>query len=208
MIRDSSAVARPTPSPAHPVRPAEAKLARIFTPSRLFIYYNERAIEHSVDSDSGAQIRDGIKSVAKQGDCPETEWPYVDRQIQNQAADEMLRGRAEIQGRFVSAPDAGAEPAQGLPRVRATCLSLVSRFMKALRARRWRRPATRRCRNPARRRWAATRRRRRLRRREAVVHRAQFVGAAWGMAGYFTLPYAYLTDENLASDFWTIRVVQ
>ena len=48
-----------------------------FTPSRLFIYYNERAIEHSTASDSGAQIRDGIKSVAKQGDCPETEWPYV-----------------------------------------------------------------------------------------------------------------------------------
>jgi C1A family cysteine protease len=48
-----------------------------FVPSRLFIYYNERVIEHTVDFDSGAQIRDGIKSVAKQGDCPETEWPYV-----------------------------------------------------------------------------------------------------------------------------------
>src|SRR6516162_9925260 len=47
-----------------------------FTPSRLFIYYNERAIEGTVDSDSGAQIRDGIKSVGQQGDCPETEWPY------------------------------------------------------------------------------------------------------------------------------------
>src|SRR5690349_8351692 len=46
-----------------------------FTPSRLFIYYNERVIEHSVDSDSGAQIRDGIKTTAKLGDCPESEWP-------------------------------------------------------------------------------------------------------------------------------------
>jgi C1A family cysteine protease len=33
-------------------------------------------------------------------------------------------------------------------------------------------------------------------------------GNRWGIKGYFTLPYAYLTDENLASDFWTIRVVQ
>jgi C1A family cysteine protease len=33
-------------------------------------------------------------------------------------------------------------------------------------------------------------------------------GNQWGIKGYFTLPYAYLTDENLASDFWTIRVVQ
>ncbi len=47
-----------------------------FVPSRLFIYYNERAMENSVSSDAGAQIRDGIKSIATQGDCPETEWPY------------------------------------------------------------------------------------------------------------------------------------
>ena len=37
--------------------------------SRLFIYYNERVIEHTVASDSGAQIRDGIKTLAKQGAC-------------------------------------------------------------------------------------------------------------------------------------------
>jgi C1A family cysteine protease len=46
-------------------------LPAVFIPSRLFIYYNERAIEGTVASDSGAQIRDGIKSVAKQGVCPE-----------------------------------------------------------------------------------------------------------------------------------------
>ena len=45
-------------------------------PSRLFIYYNERVIEGTVRSDSGAQIRDGIKSVASVGVCPEPEWPY------------------------------------------------------------------------------------------------------------------------------------
>jgi len=32
-------------------------------------------------------------------------------------------------------------------------------------------------------------------------------GKGWGMGGYFTLPYAYLTDDNLAADFWTIRIV-
>src|SRR5262245_42542108 len=47
-----------------------------FIPSRLFIYYNERVIEGTVRSDSGAQIRDGIKTVAHDGDCPEKEWPY------------------------------------------------------------------------------------------------------------------------------------
>ena len=49
-----------------------------FTPSRLFIYYNERLMEGTVASDAGANIRDGIKSVASVGDCPETLWPYDD----------------------------------------------------------------------------------------------------------------------------------
>jgi C1A family cysteine protease len=49
-----------------------------FVPSRLFIYYNERFMEHDVQADRGAQIRDGIKSVGKVGVCPETEWTYDD----------------------------------------------------------------------------------------------------------------------------------
>jgi C1A family cysteine protease len=47
-------------------------------PSRLFIYYNERKIEGTVQSDAGAMIRDGIKSVARVGVCAETLWPYSD----------------------------------------------------------------------------------------------------------------------------------
>lgn len=48
-----------------------------FTPSRLFIYYNERSMEGTIKSDAGAQIRDGIKSVAKLGAPPEKIWPYT-----------------------------------------------------------------------------------------------------------------------------------
>ena len=55
---------------------AKRQALPVVMPSRLFIYYNERVIEGTVGSDSGAQIRDGIKSVAQWGDCPETEWPY------------------------------------------------------------------------------------------------------------------------------------
>lgn len=47
-----------------------------FMPSRLFIYWNERNMEGSVNSDAGAYIRDGIKSVAKLGVCSETDWQY------------------------------------------------------------------------------------------------------------------------------------
>jgi len=46
------------------------------TPSRLFLYYNTRDIEGTVDYDSGASLRDTIRSVVKQGVCPEIDWPY------------------------------------------------------------------------------------------------------------------------------------
>jgi len=49
---------------------------KVFQPSRLFIYYNARALEGTTTSDSGCQVRDGVKTVVKQGTCPETEWPY------------------------------------------------------------------------------------------------------------------------------------
>jgi len=56
-------------------------------PSRLFIYYNERVMIDTVNEDSGAYIRDGVKSVNKDGVCPESIkdgsqpewlWPYSD----------------------------------------------------------------------------------------------------------------------------------
>ncbi|CAE7660430.1 unnamed protein product, partial [Symbiodinium necroappetens] len=49
-----------------------------FTPSRLFIYYNERLVEGSVNQDAGAMIRDGIKTMSKVGVCPESVWKYDD----------------------------------------------------------------------------------------------------------------------------------
>ena len=47
-----------------------------FMPSRLFIYYNERVIEGTVNSDAGAELRDGIKALASLGVCREELWPY------------------------------------------------------------------------------------------------------------------------------------
>lgn len=47
------------------------------TPSRLFVYYEERRIEgQPADQDTGAQVRDGIKVLASEGVPPESEWPY------------------------------------------------------------------------------------------------------------------------------------
>lgn len=44
--------------------------------SRLFLYWHERSMEGTVNTDSGAFIRDGMKTLADLGVCPEADFPY------------------------------------------------------------------------------------------------------------------------------------
>lgn len=48
-----------------------------FVPSRLFIYYNERWLDGDVPYDNGATLRNGMKAINKWGFAKETLWPYV-----------------------------------------------------------------------------------------------------------------------------------
>ena len=32
-------------------------------------------------------------------------------------------------------------------------------------------------------------------------------GTSWGQRGYFTMPYTYLLERGLSSDFWTMQLV-
>jgi C1A family cysteine protease len=45
-------------------------------PSRLFVYYNERAMEGDINEDNGAALEDGVQSLKEKGACPESMWPY------------------------------------------------------------------------------------------------------------------------------------
>ena len=184
------------------------KLGQIFMPSRLFIYYNERAIEHTIDSDSGAQIRDGIKSVGKQGDCPETEWPYVIAKFRTKPPAkcyaDALKYKVVLYQRVTPIlSQLKGCLASGYPFVFG--FTVYEGFESAQVAR------TGHASLP--------------KSGERVVGGHAVVGvgyddakqwlivrnswgARWGMKGYFTLPYAYATDDNLANDFWTIRIVQ
>src|SRR5215831_1141370 len=47
-----------------------------YDPSRLFIYYNGRVSEGTVNEDSGLTITDGAKALASSGAPPSTDWPY------------------------------------------------------------------------------------------------------------------------------------
>jgi len=46
--------------------------------SRLFLYYNERKMENSIDDDSGACLSDGVEAMHTYGLCDEKNWPYSD----------------------------------------------------------------------------------------------------------------------------------
>ena len=50
--------------------------ARNIDASQMFIYYNERVAEDIVDLNAPVFIRDGIKSLFKNGICSEISWPY------------------------------------------------------------------------------------------------------------------------------------
>jgi len=184
------------------------KLAPMFTPSRLFIYYNERALEHTIDSDSGAQIRDGVKSVARQGDCPETEWPYVISKFRSRPPARCYKDALKYivvlyQRLNQTLNQLKGCLASGYPFVFG--FTVYQGFESALVARTGH-ASLPQAGEPAigghavvgvgyddTKQWFLVR---------------NSWGARWGIKGYFTLPYAYVTDNNLADDFWTIRVVQ
>jgi C1A family cysteine protease len=176
-------------------------------PSRLFIYYNERAMEGQVDTDSGAQIRDGIKSVAKQGVCPEADWPYDQAKFSQRPPDSAYRDA--LRDRAVSYE----RVARDLEQMRG-CLASGCPFVLGLTAYPgFESPDVRAsgCLPMP----AAGERRIGLHAVIAVgyddAEQRLLVrnswGPDWGQQGCFTLPYAYVMEPKLARDFWTIRLV-
>lgn len=52
------------------------KTNQVFFPSRLFMYYNQRLLDNTVNTDSGSTLRCAMRSLRKYGVCRETLWPY------------------------------------------------------------------------------------------------------------------------------------
>jgi C1A family cysteine protease len=182
--------------------------AQPFAPSRLFIYYNERVIEGTVNTDSGAQIRDGIKSVAAQGVCSEDLWPYDITKFTVQPPDSCYQAAAQHKVSLYQAVLQDLSQmkgclASGYPFVLG--FSVYESFESQQVAQTGVVPMPQQGEQQI--------------GGHAVVAvgyddtQGRFIvrnswGTGWGMQGYFTMPYAYLTQSNLSSDFWTIRTVQ
>jgi len=184
------------------------KLTPDFVPSRLFIYYGERVIEGTVGSDSGAQIRDGIKVVAKQGVPPESDWPYditkftqkpPAKAFQDAKKDKVVsysrltQNLAQMKGCLASgypfvfgftvyesfeSPQVAQTGVVNLPAAGESAIGGHAVMCVG---------------------YDDTQTR-------FIVRNSW--GNGWGMQGYFTMPYSYLTGGGLASDFWTVRLVQ
>jgi C1A family cysteine protease len=181
------------------------KEASPFEPSRLFIYYNERVMEGTENSDAGAAIRDGIKSVGTTGYCSEDEWPYniahfAELPLATCYQDAKLYKALKYKRIGHAVPTMRACLASGSPFVFG--FSVYESFEQVG--------------------------------SDGVVpmpgpdesllggHAVMCVGyddnkqlftvrnswgQSWGDQGYCYMPYAYLSSLNLASDFWTIETV-
>jgi C1A family cysteine protease len=172
--------------------------------SRLFIYYNERAVEHTVNSDSGAMIRDGIKTLAKKGVCSEKKWPYIISKFSVKPAPscykEALTHKINSYHRILTLDEMRTCLAEGFPFVFGFTVyeSFESQQVAKTGVVNMPKPG------------------------EGVVgghavlavgyndSKKRFIvrnswGEDWGMKGYFTMPYNYLADRNLSDDLWTIR---
>lgn len=177
---------------------------KVIQMSRLFVYYNERAMEHSIESDSGAMIRDGIKTLAKKGVCVERKWPYViDKFAIKPTVDcyaEALEHQILSYQRIETLDQMRSCLADGFPFVFG--FSVYESFESEEVAK----TGTAEMPSPNERCLGG----------HAVLAvgyddtTKRFIvrnswGRAWGMKGYFTLPFAYADSRNLSDDFWTIR---
>jgi len=178
-----------------------------FTPSRLFIYYNERVIEGTIKQDAGAEIRDGIKSIAQTGVCTEKTWPYTISKFAKKPTKasfkEATKHKAVTYQRVnQNAIDLKTALAAGFPVIFGFSVYESFESVEVARTGVANLPLADE----------------RMIGGHAVLlvgyddHTQRWLvrnswGTNWGQAGYFTMPYSYLTNRNLASDFWTVTSV-
>ena len=170
--------------------------------SRLFIYYNERVLINTVDEDSGATIRDGIKTLVRWGYCSEELCPYITKDFTKKptrkAYNEAKRHIISSYHKILNLNEMLKCLAEGYPVIFGIMLYdgfMIETVVKtgiinmpkpnespigghAILAVGYDKG------------------------KQIIIFRNSW-GEGWGEKGYGTLPFEYI--EKLASDFWTVR---
>lgn len=180
--------------------------------SRLFLYYNERLRDlqngdNAVTIDDGSSLTNGIKCLQIYGLCPETEWPYDTKKFAIKPLDlcytNALKNKAlEVYNVRNNMVDMKNSLVLNTPFV--VGIAIYSSFetlqvsktgvvpMPGPRERPLGGHAVLVCGyNDVKKQW--------------IIRNSW--GPSWGDKGYFYLPYAYLLNPRLSSDFWAIKTV-
>lgn len=180
------------------------KLSQLFDFSRLFIYYNARYMRGTTKIDSGASIRDGIKTLVKLGDCLEKYWPYdIDKftlKPTKKAYQNALNYQILRYYRLTNIKQMKHTLSSGYPFVFG--FAVYESFESKKVAKTGIVPLPKK--------------EEKLLGGHAVMavgyedRKEWFIvrnswGKKWGKKGYFYMPYQYLENPYLSGDFWTIR---
>ncbi|OPH58657.1 xylellain [Paenibacillus ferrarius] len=175
--------------------------------SRLFHYWHERKLEGTVNRDSGATVRDGMKVLHQIGVCPETEWPYRINQYKlkpNEEA-EQSAGAYRIQGyhRIHDLAGIKAALADGQPVVFG--IWVYESFEGAAAAKTGKIPYPNRKKEQLLGGHAllAVGYKDGKKKGQGVIIVRNSWGKAWGARGYGYLPYSFFKNNGLTFDYWT-----
>ena len=177
-------------------------------PSRLMTYWGERAMEGTINYDAGAQIRDGIKFIAKYGTCLEdgtSSWPYIVSKFKDRPPSKCWKAALQFQALrympirqttqelrgclaegypivfgFVVYPEIEDVGSDGILPMPSIDNGPLGGHCVAIVGYN---DITR------------------------LFKCANSWGEGWGDKGYFYMPYEYMVRTDLSMDFWTIRTV-
>lgn len=175
--------------------------------SRLFIYYYERVLIGTVNYDSGAYIRDGIKVTNKQGAPLEKLWPYI---IQRFAARPSLSAITDALKRRVTLYERVTDHNGCLDAINngypvTIGFDVYSSFLSSTVTRTGMMP------------YPDTTRESLLgghavllvgynKKTKRYIARNSW-GIGWGDKGYFYMPFQVIQNRTMSSDFWVIKSV-
>jgi len=178
--------------------------------SRLFLYYNERMLDNDVSQDAGSTLTQGINVLKKYGLCKETSWPYSDDATKYKIKPSQVCYTEALSHEVISANSIKQDLvslkkclASGFPFVLGIILyesfesdevaqsgivPMPQENEKTLGG-------------------------------HAIAcvgyddSKEMFImrnswGEDWGDKGYFYIPYNYLTNPDLANDFWEVTKVK